>query len=209
MCLLWGKNCVLISQKTAFLIVTAVKTSNLTILGLIRSITYSFSSLECLYVLYFTLVRCQLEYASEVWNTITSTDAHILERIQQKFRSVYCYRPFPLVLYANTITLKMIRSTFFYKRDITLMNLFIQVYLNLKSSALLYKMLSFLLLPTTSEPYHCCLLVPLTNTVLLLGAPVLPTWRWVKISTYLHLEPIRSMTIMLITLTRIELNYYY
>jgi hypothetical protein len=34
------------------------------LIGLIRSITYSFSSLECLYVLYFTLVRSKLEYAS-------------------------------------------------------------------------------------------------------------------------------------------------
>jgi hypothetical protein len=36
------------------------------LLGLIRSITYSFSSLECLYVLYFTIVRSKLEYASVV-----------------------------------------------------------------------------------------------------------------------------------------------
>jgi hypothetical protein len=38
------------------------------LLGLIRSITYRFSSLECLYVLYFTLVRFKLDYASVVWN---------------------------------------------------------------------------------------------------------------------------------------------
>jgi hypothetical protein len=34
---------------------------------------------------------------------------------------------------------------------------------------------------------HCLVFVPLINTVLLLGAPMLPT-RWVKISTYLQLE---------------------
>jgi hypothetical protein len=34
------------------------------LLSLIRFITYSFSALECLYVLYFTLVRPRLEYAS-------------------------------------------------------------------------------------------------------------------------------------------------
>jgi hypothetical protein len=39
------------------------------LLGLIRSITYSFSSLESLYVLYFTLVMSKLEYASVVWDS--------------------------------------------------------------------------------------------------------------------------------------------
>jgi hypothetical protein len=35
---------------------------------------------------------------------------------------------------------------------------------------------------------YCLELVPAINTVLLLGAPLLPTW-WVKISTYFQLEP--------------------
>jgi hypothetical protein len=38
--------------------------------------------------------------------------------------------------------------------------------------------------------------VPLINTVLLLGAPMLPM-RWVKISTYLHLEPFLSIIFLL------------
>jgi hypothetical protein len=76
------------------------------ILGLIRFITYSFSSLECLYVLYFTLVRPRLEYASVTWNSITSTDANNLERIQQKFTFVYFYRFYPHVPYNYTVTLE-------------------------------------------------------------------------------------------------------
>jgi hypothetical protein len=64
------------------------------ILGPIHSITYSVSSLECLYVLYLTLARPRLEYASVVWNSITSTDANKLERIQQKFTSVCFYHFF-------------------------------------------------------------------------------------------------------------------
>jgi hypothetical protein len=54
-------------------------------LVLIRSITYRFFSLECLHV----LVRSEVEYASVVSNSITSTNVNKLERIQQKFASVF------------------------------------------------------------------------------------------------------------------------
>jgi hypothetical protein len=70
------------------------------LLGLIRTISFRFSSLYCLYVLYFTLVRYKLQCASVIRNSITSTDANKREHIQQKFASVCVYHFFPHVPYS-------------------------------------------------------------------------------------------------------------
>jgi hypothetical protein len=76
------------------------------LLGIIHSITFKFSSLDCLYVIYFTLVRSRLEYASVLWNSITSTDANKLERIQQKFAFVCFCRFLPHIPYSYTLALE-------------------------------------------------------------------------------------------------------
>jgi hypothetical protein len=60
----------------------------ITLLGLIRSITYRFSSPEYLYAIYFVLVRSKLEHASVVWTLVTATDASNLQPIQQKFETI-------------------------------------------------------------------------------------------------------------------------
>jgi hypothetical protein len=60
---------------------------------------FRYSSLDCLLSLNTTSVRPRLEYASVVWNSITSTDSKRLERILQKFASVCFYRLFPNLPY--------------------------------------------------------------------------------------------------------------
>jgi hypothetical protein len=54
-------------------------------LGLTRYITYKFSSLDSLVVLYNALDRSKLEYALVTMNHFTLTDSNKLKSIQRKF----------------------------------------------------------------------------------------------------------------------------
>jgi hypothetical protein len=157
------------------------------LLGLIRSITFRFSSLDCLYVLYFMLFRSKLEYASVVWNSITSTDANKPERIQQKFASVCFYPFFP----SDSFTFTLEKSSLhpFCKRRHQLDAPFwFRCIVALNPALSSWKMLVFVFLLAMLWTPRSLVLVPLINTVLLLGAPMLPTW-WVEMSTYLQSEP--------------------
>jgi hypothetical protein len=62
-----------------------------------------------------------------------------------------------------------------------------------------WKMLDFVFLPAILETSHCLVFVPLINTVLLLGAPMQPTW-WVKFSIYFQSKRFLSITFILIYL---------
>jgi hypothetical protein len=74
-------------------------------LGIIRSVTVNYSTVGCLSILYFTIVRSKVEYASVVWNSITSTDVNKFERIQQKFTALCFERFYPHVEYRYDFTL--------------------------------------------------------------------------------------------------------
>jgi hypothetical protein len=66
------------------------------LLGPVRFITHNFSSLDCTLTLYTTLVRSKPEYASVVWNSVTSSDDDKLERIQQRFAALCLTACFPM-----------------------------------------------------------------------------------------------------------------
>jgi hypothetical protein len=86
------------------------------LLGLFCSVTYNFSSLECMFILYFTLVRSKVEYVSGVWNSITSTDAKKLEHIQQKFAALCLKRFLPQVDYSYNHALEQLKLHTLHKR---------------------------------------------------------------------------------------------
>jgi hypothetical protein len=74
------------------------------------------------------------------------------------------------------------------------MYFFVQVYRGLKSCISFLENLVFVFLVALLGTSRCLVFVPLTNTALLLGTPMLPT-RWVKVSTYLQSERFISIII--------------
>jgi hypothetical protein len=92
-------------------------------------------------VLYTALVRPRLEYASVVWNSITTTDSKKFERIQQKFAYVCFYRLFPYLAYSYNFTLTKLNLPSLCTRRHHLDALFlIQAYRGLKSCPSLLEM---------------------------------------------------------------------
>jgi hypothetical protein len=75
---------VMLDSKLHFRHIDNLYSRALKLLGLIRFITYNFSSLDCLKVLYTASVRSNLDYASVAWNNLTLADSIKLENIQRK-----------------------------------------------------------------------------------------------------------------------------
>jgi len=94
-------------------------------LGLMRNITYSFSTLDSLLILYLTPVIPKLKQASTVWNSIKSTEVKKLERIQRKVVALcqYSFCTYDHAKYKEFLKfLKFIPCTI---EDFTLMHYFI------------------------------------------------------------------------------------
>lgn len=72
--------------------VIKVVQSALRTLGAVSRITKEFKSPSAFFTLYCSLVRSQLEYASVVWNGISKTNSSSVERVQNKFISIFKYR---------------------------------------------------------------------------------------------------------------------
>jgi hypothetical protein len=74
------------------------------LLGLMCSITFTFSSVDCLYVLYFTLVRSKLEHASVDWKSVTSTMPTCLSASSRSLRPFLPF--FTHILYSYDFSLE-------------------------------------------------------------------------------------------------------
>jgi hypothetical protein len=76
------------------------------LLGIVRSIAFTFSSLDCMNRLCISLVISKLEYAFAVWNSILSTYANKLERIHQRLAFVCFILFFRQVHYRYSLVLE-------------------------------------------------------------------------------------------------------
>lgn len=61
-------------------------------LGFINRITKEFTDINCIKLLYNTLVRSHLEYCTSVWNPYTQKQIHCIERVQKLFTRQVFYR---------------------------------------------------------------------------------------------------------------------
>jgi hypothetical protein len=139
------------------------------LLGLVQATTFPFYSIGPLYILYCTLIRSKFEYASFVWNSVTTTDANKVERIQQKFAAL-CYNRFlPQVYYTYSNALEHLKLHSLRKRRDHLEALFlIQVYLDSKFCPSVLETVGLRVLTRHLRDFPMFYVCPKFKTVLLL-----------------------------------------
>jgi hypothetical protein len=96
-------------------------------LGLVQTVTYSFSTLETSLMLYLELVSCELAYAAILWNSITSTDARKLENVHQNFIALCHNRFFTHDQVTDEDFLKFVNRHTLHARGLYLDTLFVFV----------------------------------------------------------------------------------
>jgi hypothetical protein len=85
------------------------------LLGLIHTLTFSFSTLNSLLMLFFALGKSKLEYASVAWNSVTATDSNKLERVRKKI-AVICHNFFYIEYHYDIISEKLNLQTLRIRR---------------------------------------------------------------------------------------------
>jgi hypothetical protein len=133
------------------------------LLGLIRFITFTVSSPDCLYVLYFKLLRSKCLYDSVVWHSIMPTGANTLHRIQQKFASVCFHLFFPSCSFQLYFALQNLRVYSLRKRR----HCFDLSTLALNPALPFWKILLFVFLLAMLGTSQRLMLVPLINKIFL------------------------------------------
>jgi hypothetical protein len=76
-----------------FIIIGYLFSHAIKLLGPIWTVTFSFSSLDSLMMLYSSLVRSKHEYDSVLWISLTNTDSNNLESIQKNIFTL-CHNSF-------------------------------------------------------------------------------------------------------------------
>jgi len=97
-------------------------------LGLVRTVTYYFSTLESSLILYLELVRCELAYAAILWHSISSTDARKLEYVHRNFIALFHNRFFTHDQVTDEDFLKFTNLHTLHDRGLYLDTLFIFIY---------------------------------------------------------------------------------
>lgn len=77
------------------------------LLGLVLNVALPLCSLDCILMLYFTVVRPNLEHVSVIRNSITSADTNKLKGIERKFAAQLYNRFFPNANASALVYLKL------------------------------------------------------------------------------------------------------
>jgi hypothetical protein len=141
---------------------------------LVHRKTFKFSFLECVFRLYSMLATAKVKYMSAVWNSITSTDANKLERIQQKSATLGFNCFFPQVDCDYALALEQLKLHNLRKRGIILLHSsLLKFTVTLNSAFLFWKPLVFQFLLSMSETFPCSMSVLLKCVLLLDGLRLL------------------------------------